>query len=182
MILAGGEGRRFGKPKAFAELGDGRTFLEACSAVLTASGAEPVIATLPPGTGDPGIDGLDVLPLPEPGMDMFGSLCAGLARLVADPDWRVVAVLPVDHPLVRAGTVRELAAVVARATIPLFRGKRGHPICFDRRTAEGIVDGRFEGPTLREVLRAAGAVDLDVDDPGVVANCNTPEALAKFEG
>ncbi len=33
LILAGGAGRRFGGPKAFARLPDGRTFLEACADV-----------------------------------------------------------------------------------------------------------------------------------------------------
>jgi ribosomal protein S5 len=47
-----------------------------------------------------------------------------------------------------------------------------------RRVAERIVTGEFAGPTLREVLRAVGTVDVAVDDPGVTANCNTPEALA----
>jgi hypothetical protein len=31
---------------------------------------------------------------------------------------------------------------------------------------------------MREVLKAVGAVDLDVDDPGVTANCNTPATLS----
>ncbi|MGV8040635.1 MAG: hypothetical protein AB2L07_11310 [Thermoanaerobaculaceae bacterium] len=44
--------------------------------------------------------------------------------------------------------------------------------------AERIVSGALSGPTLRDVLRAVGTVDLPVDDPGVVANCNTPERLA----
>jgi molybdopterin-guanine dinucleotide biosynthesis protein A len=76
LILAGGEGKRWGGPKAFATLDDGLTFLEACAATLVGAGASPVVATLPPGTEDPQIDGLDVLALPKPGMDMFGSLQA----------------------------------------------------------------------------------------------------------
>ena len=63
-----------------------------------------------------------------------------------------------------------------------LRGSHGHPVCLDRDVAVGIVEGRFPGPTLREVLREVGAVDVEVDDPGVVANCNTPEALKKALG
>jgi hypothetical protein len=40
-----------------------------------------------------------------------------------------------------------------------------------------IAEGLLDGPTLRDVLRAVDAVDIEVDDRGVVANCNTPEAL-----
>jgi CTP:molybdopterin cytidylyltransferase MocA len=136
------------------------------------------VATLPPVTEDPRIDGLEVIALPEPGMDMFGSLRVGLDRLVKSRSWRVVAVLPVDHPLVRPGTVTELAAVAGPAAIPSFNGKHGHPVCLARAVAESIGRGDVAGPTLREVLRAVKALSVPVDDCGVVANCNTPAALA----
>ena len=178
LILAGGEGKRFGGPKAFAELGDGRTFLEACHATLRGAGAERVVATLPPGAEDPGFEGLDAINLSESGLDMFASVRTGLARLIDCPGWETVAVLPVDHPLVKSESVRALAESGHPAAIPSFGGKHGHPICFSRAVAEAIVEGAQTGPTLREVLRDAGARDVRVDDPGVVANCNTPEALA----
>ena len=178
LILAGGEGTRWGGPKAWARLPAGGRFLDACEMTLREAGASPIVATLPPGAEDPRIDGLDVLALPEPGMDMFGSLRAGLGRLIGTPSWRVVAVLPVDHPLVRPETIIELVAVAGPAAIPSFNGKHGHPICLARTVAESIACGDAAGPTLREVLHAVGAVSLPVDDPGVIANCNTPAALA----
>ncbi|MDB4305979.1 NTP transferase domain-containing protein [bacterium] len=178
LILAGGEGTRWGGPKAWALLPNGESFLDACAMTLREAEASPIVATLPPGAEDPQIDGLDVLVLPDSGMDMFGSFRAGLDRLVEAPTWQVVAVLPVDHPLVRPETVTELAAAAGPAAIPSFKGKHGHPICLARPVAESVARGDVAGPTLREVLRAVGAVSLPVDDPGVVANCNTPAALA----
>jgi CTP:molybdopterin cytidylyltransferase MocA len=177
LILAGGAGSRFGGPKAWALLPDGRTFVQACTASLRAAGADPVLATLPPGSNDPQIEGLVVIPLPEPGLDMFASLRIGLRRLVGEEGWNRVALLPVDHPLVRPRTVTVLAVSTPSAVIPSYRGKRGHPVVIDRATAEMIASDRLAGPTLREVLRGVGAVDLEVDDPGTVANCNTPGAL-----
>ena len=179
LILAGGEGTRWGRPKAWALLPDGRRFLDACGMTLCEAGASPIVATLPPVTEDPRIDGLEMIALPEPGMDMFGSLRAGLGRLVEIPSWRVVAVLPVDHPLVRPETVVELAAVAGSSTIPSFNGKHGHPVCLDREVASAIVCGELAGPTLRDVLHAVKTHSLPVDDPGVIANCNTPAALSE---
>lgn len=178
MILAGGEGSRFGGPKAWALLPDGRSFLEACSASLRAAGAAPVTATLPPGSDDPAIDGLVTVVLPEAGLDMFASLQIGLRRLLQEGGWLRVALLPVDHPLVRPETVTLLASVEARAAIPRWRGKHGHPVVIDRLSAEAIAGGAATGPTLREVLRSIGAEDVEVEDLGTVANCNTPDALA----
>ena len=182
LILAGGEGKRWGGPKAWAELEDGRTFLEACAATLHGAGASLVVATLPPGTDDPGINGLMAVPLPSSGLDMFASIKVGLDRLMDFREWGNAALLPVDHPLVTAGAVTALLNTKMPAAIPSFRGKHGHPVCLDRDVAVGIVEGRYPGPTLREVLREVGAVDVEVDDPGVVANCNTPEALKKALG
>ena len=179
LILAGGMGSRFGGPKAWALLPDGRTFLDACAASLRGAGADPVVATLPPGSDDPEIEGLIAIALPEPGLDMFGSLRIGLQRLVGEQGWGRVALLPVDHPLVKPVTVTALAATDTPAAIPSYRGKHGHPVVINRSTAEAIVDGGLAGPTLREVLRVVGATDVEVDDPGAIANCNTPDALQR---
>ena len=179
LVLAGGVGERFGGPKAWARLPDGRTFLEACAATLRSAGADPVVATLPPGSDDPSIDGLAVVPLSEPGLDMFVSLKVGLQRLAETASWNRVALLPVDHPLVQPASVVTLASSPARAAIPSFHGKHGHPLVMDRKAAEAIIDGSLPGPTLREVLRAVGAVAVEVDDLGTTANCNTPEELQR---
>ena len=178
LILAGGEGTRWGGPKAWAKLPDRTTFLESCLGILRMAGAQPVVATLPPGADDPGFDGLVTVALPEPGLDMFASLVTGLGRLTEHPDWRIVAILPVDHPLVSPSTVTTLANAKARAAIPSFNGKHGHPVCLARSVVETIVEGKLTGPTLREVLRSVDAVDVAVEDSGVTTNCNTPEALA----
>jgi CTP:molybdopterin cytidylyltransferase MocA len=159
-------------------LPDGRTFLEACGQVLREGGARPILATLPSGACDPHLPGVSALPLPRPGLDMFASLRHGLALLLDDPGWRRLAILPVDHPLVRPATVAALAAAAGRAVIPRCAGKHGHPVVLDRAAALAIAEGRLAGPTLRDALRRLGAGELEVADPGTTANCNTPAALA----
>ncbi len=175
LILAGGAGTRFGGPKAFARLPGGRTFLHACADTLREAGAAPVLATLPVGAGD---EQVETVALPEAGLPMFESLALGLRRLLRDAAWERVVVLPVDHPLVASATVRALADAGSDAAIPRYRGKHGHPVALARAVAERIAAGELAGPTLREVLHAVGVRDVVVDDPGVTANCNTPEALA----
>jgi CTP:molybdopterin cytidylyltransferase MocA len=178
LILAGGAGERYGGPKAFATLPDGRTFLAACAQLLAAGGAAPLLATLPPGTSTPAVGDLEALVLPAPGLPMFDSLRLGLAQLLAHSAWNAVVVLPVDHPLVAPETVTALARCEDDAVLPSHQGKHGHPVMLSRRVADRIASGAFVGPTLREVLRAVGARVLVVEDPGITANCNTPAALA----
>lgn len=179
LILAGGEGQRWGGPKAWAGLPDGRSFLEACVTTLQKAGASRVLATLPPGSQPPQIEGLEAMPLTEQGLDMFASVKFGLSFLIQSEDWDRLVVWPVDHPLVRPATVERLSDAGERAVIPSYNGKHGHPVCIDRDVVASIVVGELNGPTMRDVLREVDAVDVDVDDPGTVANCNTPEALAE---
>ncbi len=176
LILGGGQGRRWGGPKAWAEVPDGRTFLESCVAMLAEAGAQPIVATLPPGASAPGIE---ALALPEDGLDMFASLRLGLGRLLDFDGWELVVMNPVDHPLVTSATVRALVKNGRSAAIATVRGKHGHPICLARNLAERVVSDPNSGPTLRHVLREAGAIDVSVDDFGVISNCNTPEMMAE---
>jgi CTP:molybdopterin cytidylyltransferase MocA len=178
LILAGGSGERYGNPKAFARLPDGRSFLAACAEVLADAGAAPLMATLPPGIASLQAPGLECLPLPASGLAMFESLRFGLQHLLVDEAWGAVVVLPVDHPLVASATVRSLAGTEGAAVLPSHNGKHGHPVKLARAVAERIVARELAGPTLREVLHEVGTVDVAVEDPGVTANCNTPEALA----
>lgn len=177
LILAGGMGRRWGRPKAEARLPDGRTFLQACTDCVRAAGVTVVVATLPPGFSGPVPAGLTAAPLPTTELDMFASAGLGLRTAIEDPSWHRILLYPVDHPLVASSTIQALAAQEDSAVIPAFKGRHGHPILINRTVAEAVASGRQAGPTLREVLAWAQARDLDVDDPGIRANCNTPEQL-----
>ncbi|MCD4748038.1 MAG: NTP transferase domain-containing protein [Thermoanaerobaculales bacterium] len=179
LILAGGAGHRFGGPKAFALLPDDRTFLHACSDAHRSAGASHITATLPPGNRGPVPDGVHAVDLARKDLDMFQSILAGLHSLINTTHWETVIVHPVDHPLVRPATIAALADDHGPASIPTINGRHGHPIRLSREVAERIVRGDLTGPTLREVLREVRAHDLLVDDPGIRANCNTPETLQK---
>lgn len=179
IILGGGRGERFGGPKAFAVLPDGRTFLAACRDTLVAAGCAPIVATLPAGEASPCLDGITLLTLPAPDLDMFASLKIALTAAITDDSWQFAVVLPVDHPLVEATTVRTLREQHVRVAVPRFHGKRGHPVAIERGVAVMIAMGMHPPQaTLRDMIHAA-IIDVDVDDPGVVANCNTPAALAE---
>jgi molybdenum cofactor cytidylyltransferase len=81
--------------------------------------------------------------------------------------------------LITSDAVVTLVRATAPAAIPTYRGKHGHPVCVARSVVERIVGGELTGPTLRDVLRIVDAVDVPVDDIGVISNCNTPEALSE---
>jgi molybdenum cofactor cytidylyltransferase len=91
---------------------------------------------------------------------------------------------PVDHPFVRLDTLQKLkeAASEDKVIVPSYQGRRGHPTLFGRglwplvfsvpleEGARGVFHRRPEAVTL-----------LEVDDPGVVQNLNTPADWEKAQ-
>jgi molybdenum cofactor cytidylyltransferase len=110
----------------------------------------------------------------------LSSLLAGLAA-VDRADLRGVLMIPVDAPLVTSATIATLLAVfdatLAPAVRPRYRGRHGHPVIFSRAVFDELRHAD-PGTGAKAVLRAHAAtiVNVDVQDPGVLADLDTPEA------
>jgi len=139
-----------------------------------------------------GAAGLEVnfAPNPKWKSGMYGSVRFGLKRaLELEPEG--VLVLPVDHPAVRPETVIGLAELLrasleacrsARerhrfryALVPRYRRRRGHPVALSAALARDIA-GDSGAENLSDAMRRNARLlgFLDVEDPGVVKNVNTP--------
>jgi molybdenum cofactor cytidylyltransferase len=184
LILAAGESRRMGSPKALLEY-QGETFLDRLIGLLSRQCA-PVIAVL--GAGEQTI--------------RAGLRRAGQARLVSNPDFRLgqttslqcglravpgeaegVVFTLVDHPAVTPETIAALLACrqAAPLRIPRFQGRRGHPIWM----APALIPEFLALPassSAREVVarHAAEIACVDVDDPGILADIDDAEAYRRL--
>jgi len=109
---------------------------------------------------------------------MMESIRLGLAAFSSEAPISAFFVWPADHPAVKPATIAALvaAADAARVWIPCSQGRRGHPALVGGEL-RGDVLALPRGNGLRELWRArADAVsELPVEDPGVVANVDTPE-------
>ncbi|MFJ9785241.1 NTP transferase domain-containing protein [Amycolatopsis sp. NPDC101161] len=137
LLLAAGAGRRFGGPKALAEL-DGRPLVLRALDALSAAGCDPIRVVI--GAAAEQVRAL----LPEPRQAVFAeswetgmgaSLKAGLAALSSEPGPVAALVHLVDLPWVGADVLTRVAAnatteSVARAS---YDGVPGHPVLFGRR-------------------------------------------------
>jgi len=101
----------------------------------------------------------------------------GLASL---PPERDVLFWPVDHPFVQPRTIDAL--LTARESdligvwfIPTFQGRGGHPVLWRPQVRNDIFDLRPDAP-IRSLVPEFGPQvrRVAVDDPGVVANVDTP--------
>lgn len=107
------------------------------------------------------------------------SIQSGLAALPPESD---VLFWPVDHPFVTARTVERLRAAADHDTLavwvlPTFQGAGGHPVLWRPPVRREIARLRSDAP-VRSLLPEFGpqVLRIPVDDAGVVANVDTPEA------
>lgn len=112
------------------------------------------------------------------GPDLFESIRLGLEAAVRLERSATVLLQPADHPQVRLDTLKMLLLHVdvspARAVMPTYREKGGHPVCLPMLVIDRVVDYSGTGG-LRWFWQEnpEWCLRLPVDDPGVVLDIDT---------
>ncbi|MBK7469323.1 MAG: nucleotidyltransferase family protein [Betaproteobacteria bacterium] len=180
ILLAAGAGTRFGGGKLSAPLSDGTTVGHRACANLAAALPE-VIAVVRPGDEDLARElaatGARVTVCPGAHAGMGASLAHGV-EAAGDADAVLIALA--DMPWIRPDTFSAVAAALARGeqvVVPRHQGKRGHPVGFGRAHFPALrLLGDDQGA--RDVIaRATGICWIEVDDPGVLRDVDTPADL-----
>jgi molybdenum cofactor cytidylyltransferase len=186
VVPAAGRSQRMGRSKALLAA-EGRTFLERVCTTLARGGCTPVLVVVrDPHSTEAALArrvGARVIENPDPDEGPVTSIRQALRALPSSVG--AIAVLPVDHPLVEPATVEELLAAAeaddgAAALIPTYQGRRGHPVVLRRVLFPEIHEDELpEG--VRTVLRRdpTRVRELAVDDPGVLLDLDTPDALRR---
>jgi len=185
IVLAAGYSSRMGALKPLLDLG-GRTFLQRAVGAFTAVGIDDVIVV----TGHRGEEvgaaaeelGARVVANPRYDDSMYTSVQAGVAALESS---RRFFLLPVDCPLVRPETVGRLARASFLAdsdvVVPVRRGVTGHPPLLAAVLRDEIGAADPPGGLRALLAEHAGQTALvDVADPGVTMDADTPEDLVRL--
>lgn len=186
IIPAAGRSDRMGSPKPLLDAG-GCTFLARILGSLQRGGAGLRFVVLRDADGPVAAEarrhGGVVVLNPDPSPGPVSSLQIGIRSLPEESEGALFT--PVDHPLFTAKTVELLIDGFLRTrapvVIPSFEGWRGHPVLFSGAVfPELLEDVLPEGArtVVRRYLRERLLVP--VDDPGILADIDTPEEYRKF--
>ncbi|MFN0250444.1 MAG: NTP transferase domain-containing protein [Kofleriaceae bacterium] len=122
---------------------------------------------------------------PDPSRGMASSVALGFAELerVAKPHVESAYLWPVDHPFVLENTLRQLFIFRAgnEVCVPRYQGRGGHPPLIARSVWPALAACADNPGGARAVLAERRATWIDVDDPGVVRDIDTPEDLAEAQ-
>lgn len=183
IVLAGGMSRRMGAFKPLLTL-EGKTFIE--RVVEMFAGAEG-IGTITVVTGceaervRTALSGANVRFAHNAEFasgEMLSSVKAGVRSLPQEESAFVLAL--VDQPRVQSATVGKLIdawrASQASLIIPMFKGRRGHPVLFSMKLREEIL-ALAEHETLKTVVlrHFSEARIVEVDDSGISEDIDTKE-------
>jgi molybdenum cofactor cytidylyltransferase len=185
LVLAAGQGSRFGpRFKLLAPL-DGKPLVRHVVEAALASSADPVLVVI--GHRAEEVEAaLADLPVtfvrnPDYAEGLSTSLRAGLDRCPAAAD--AVIVLLGDMPLVEPALIDRLIGAwdgTASAVVPTCEGRRGNPVLLSGalapalRTLEGDAGA---GPVLR---MRSDVLELPVSDRSVLMDVDTADALARI--
>ena len=195
IILAAGESRRMGFPKALLPFprsdGSETTFLEHLLDVMNRSRAEPIVVVL----GHEGERIRSSVPPASWGRarpvlndryreGMLTSIAAGLDA-IEKGSAEGCLLLPVDHPGVSPEIVDLLIGryehTLRPILLPVCQGRRGHPVLFSR-AVFGEIRRAPEAVGARQVVwdHQEDLLEVEVQDPGISRDVDTPGDYRSF--
>lgn len=115
---------------------------------------------------------------------MFTSVQAGILEL--GKDYQAFFLLPVDIPMVRASTIKQLMNAginhPQKIVYPIFNGKRGHPPLIPTNLINGILEWKQEGG-LKTYLKLHDdiALNVPVNDSFILFDIDTPDDYQELQ-
>jgi len=188
VILSGGASRRMGSPKALLSY-QGRPFLEhlldvthhpkiGLRRVVLGADAEPIAKEV-------NLSPDEIVINEEWEKGQLSSIHAALRSLPPQTDG--IILLLIDHPLISSALVGELVesfyASSKSIVLPVYEGRRGHPVIFSAALYQEFMDAPLETGARSVVWAHAGDVQVvQTNEEGCVLNLNDPDTMQRALG
>lgn len=123
--------------------------------------------------------------LEDAGHAGMGDSIAAAVRATSDAGGWLI--LPGDLPLVRPQSLQRVAAALdgsCAVVLPQHRGQQGHPVGFSAECRDALMSlsgTQGAAPVARAQQLLNRALELEIDDPGIVTDIDTVADLARAE-
>ena len=161
LVLAAGEGRRLGGPKAPLVV-EGERLVDRAVRVLLEGGCEPVVVVLGAWVGD--VPGATVVVNAEWASGLGSSLRAGLQAAASLEGCDRAVVTLVDLPGLTGAAVRRVVACPGDLVAAAYGGRRGHPVAFGRAHWKAVMREASGDQGARDYLAARPVALVEVGD------------------
>jgi molybdenum cofactor cytidylyltransferase len=190
LLLAAGRGERMGGVKQLLTIGEQR-MIEAALANLHNSRCDEVIVVLGFAAAEirPLVEGKERVKIvinPRFAEGMSTSIHEGLKAV--DPRAAGLLIALADQPFIPPEVMNALiegfAAGAKGIVLPVYEGKRGHPVILDRKKYEGELLGLQGDVGGREIVRThpEDVLEVSVAAKGVVIDIDAPEDYQAIQG
>jgi molybdenum cofactor cytidylyltransferase len=188
IILAAGDSKRMGYPKALLPIGD-TTFLGHILGIIRSVGlASPIVvlgraaALIRPAIQEWPVR---IIVNADPDRGQLSSIQLGISSL--DVNAQACMLWPVDQPAVSEGMVFNLVRLYLQSqrlmTFPKFGGKRGHPAIFHQSLfREFLTVPLEEGPKKMISSYQQDIAELPTDESAVIHDIDTPQDYELLTG
>jgi molybdenum cofactor cytidylyltransferase len=171
-----------GRPKALLPF-RGRTFLENILDAIARSSINNTIVVVGHHRQEiaSSVEIPNLIFNPDYEQGMITSFQTGIRAL--PPDSAGALLFLVDHPLVETETINSLVANFAanRIIIPVFNGRRGHPVLFAVEILQEILAlPPSQGANIVVRKDPRRILEVAVDAPGILVDVDTPEDFEKL--
>ena len=182
IVLAAGFSSRFGSSKLLAGLSSGKTVFQQTVERIAEAFPERFVITRPEMVAalQELAQGTSILSFEHADQGM-GATLAFAAQQIGDWDGCVVCLG--DMPFIETATYRRIAELVTTGSIvtPTFDSKMGNPVAFGKNLYTDLeaLTGDSGGRKLTSMYPQA-VRELQVSDPGILHDIDTPEELAFY--